>query len=258
MDEREPLLEHWRELDAGFQRVRDTRWGAVVSDDRYPAVWEPNYARVEARESVRLAEIEAELLPEMARCGSERSHVVIFSPPDQTDLIAEASTRGDRITWDLVMVRDREATDETDPRGVTEEVDDPDEPFWRAHATSTRILGVDEEPTLEQLQALEREVMIPAGRRWFTIREAQEPVALASMLVLAGSAYLDHVVTFPYARRRGYARALTRRVLAEAADADASRTFLLAEPGGVAERIYAGLGFRRAGHLASWLSPIAR
>jgi ribosomal protein S18 acetylase RimI-like enzyme len=251
----DPLLAHWRAQDALFERVEETPWGAVVSDVRYPAIQEPNYARVETREPVGLAEIEAVLLPAMARSGSVRSHVVIFFPEDQTDLVAQASTRGERLTWDLVMVHEG-ALPSPDRR--VEEIADLDEAFWRRHATSTRLFHINERSAVDQLQALEREVLIPGGRRWFVVREGAEPVAFAAMLALEGSAYLDHVVTFPAARRRGHAEALTRRATLEAARAGAERTYLLAEPGGVAERLYARLGFQRAGHVASWLSPIVR
>ena len=255
MSDLDPLLAHWRAQDALFERVDPTPWGAVVSDARYPAIQEPNYARVETREPAGLAQIESELLPAMARSGSARSHVVIFFPEDQTDLVAEASTRGERITWDIVMVH--EGAPPT-PDDRVQEVEIFDEGFWRAHAASTRLFDVDEQPTVDQLQALEREVLIPGGRRWFVVREDGQPVAFAAMLALGGSAYLDHVVTFPRSRRRGYAEALTSRTLVEAARVGADRTYLLAEPDGVAEGIYARLGFERAGHLASWLSPIAR
>jgi len=252
----ERLLAYWRAQDALFQGVQETPWGAVVSDERYPAIQEPNYARVETREPVRLGEVEAELLPAMARSGSSRSHVVIFFPEDQTQLIAEASTRGERISWDLVMVHGGEAVGEAD--GRVEEVHDFDAAFWMAHAASTRLFDMDEQPAVDQLQALEREVLIPGGRRWLAVREQGAPIALAAFLVLEGAAYLDHVVTFPAARRRGYARALTRRALAEAVAAGARRAFLLAEPGGPAEQLYARLGFVRAGYLAGWLSTIPR
>ena len=254
MSDLEPLLAFWRAQDALFESVEPAWWGAVVSDARFPAIQEPNYARVETNRPVGLREIEAELLPAMARSGSARSHVVIFFPEDQTDLVDEASTRGERLTWDLVMVH-RGEPGAADDR--VEEVHEFDGSFWRAHAESIRKFDIDEQPTVDQLQELEREVLIPAGRRWFVVREENEPVAFAALLVLEGSGYLDHVVTFPQARRRGHAEALTRRVLAEAAAVGAERTYLLAEPAGTAERIYGRLGFERAGHLASWLSPIA-
>ncbi|HET7234890.1 MAG TPA: GNAT family N-acetyltransferase [Actinomycetota bacterium] len=252
----ESLLAYWRAQDALFERVEPAWWGAVVSDARYPAIQEPNYARVESREPVPLAEVGSALLPAMDRSGSARSHVVIFHPEEQTDLIAQASTRGERITWDLVMVRGTGRVGDEDE--AVEEVRDFDAAFWRAHAASVRLFDVNEQPAVDQLQALERDVLIPAGRRWLTVRENGEPVAFAAFLVLEGAGFLDHVVTFPVARRRGYAQALARRAVAEIFAAGARHTFLLAEPGGSAERIYARLGFERAGYLASWLSPIAR
>jgi ribosomal protein S18 acetylase RimI-like enzyme len=57
------------------------------------------------------------------------------------------------------------------------------------------------------------------------------------MLVLDGIGYLDHVVTFPHARRRGFATALSRRAVAEAGSAGAERVYLLAEPDGDAARL---------------------
>ena len=77
-------------------------------------------------------------------------------------------------------------------------------------------------------------------------------MAFASLLVVGDAAFLDHVVTFPQARRRGYAEALTRRAIAEAAAAGAASTFLLAEPDRPAERIYRRIGFEPVAHLASW------
>lgn len=250
------LLGLWRTHDAAFEHVAPTWWGAVVSDRRYPAINEANYARVEARTPVRLAEIEAELLRTGAR--GLRSHAVVFHPEEQTDLLAEVGTRGERILWDLVMVHRGPATIDgrAEPAPVvrTEEIRRFDEAFWFAHAGSARLFQVEDQATLEQLQALERETLIPLGRRWFTVRREAEPAAFASLLVVDDTAYIDHVVTFPEARRRGYAEALTRRALAEATEAGATSTFLLAEPEGVAERIYRRIGFEPVTHLASWTS----
>jgi ribosomal protein S18 acetylase RimI-like enzyme len=81
-------------------------------------------------------------------------------------------------------------------------------------------------------------------------------VAFAGLLVLEGVGYLDHVVTFPDARRRGHAEALTRTAVAEAAGMGAGRVYLLAEAGAPAVGVYQRVGFERAGHLASWLASI--
>jgi GNAT superfamily N-acetyltransferase len=245
------LLELWRAHDAAFERAEPAWWGAVVSDRRYPAIHEANYARVEARTPVRLAEIMAG--PDA--CADPRWHVVVFHPEEQTDLLAEAGTAGARLAWDLVMVRRAGPTDRpgAGPDVPTEEIRRFDDAFWRAHAESVRMFDVEDDDTLDQLQALERETLIPYGRRWFVVRgQGGGPVAFASLLAIGDAAFLDHVVTFPDARRRGYAEALTRRAVTEAAAAGAAWTFLLAEPDRPAERIYRRIGFEPVGYLSSW------
>jgi ribosomal protein S18 acetylase RimI-like enzyme len=246
----EPLLRFWRAQDALFERTEALWWGAVVSDARFPAIQEPNYARVETRQPVRLQEIDGSLLPAMRRSGSERSHVVVFHPEDQTDLIAAASTRGERIVWDQVMV----TGGHVEPTGRVEEVSAFDGSFWVVHRDSARLFDVSDEETLDQLQAVERDVLIPAGRRWFAVVDDGRRVALAALLVLERTGFIDHVVTFPDARRRGHAEALTRRIVGEATAMGAERTYLLAEPEGGAVRIYDRIGFERVAHLASWLA----
>jgi GNAT superfamily N-acetyltransferase len=250
----EPLLRFWRAQDDRFDRVEPTWWGAVVSDPRFPSVQEPNYARVETTEPVGLAEIESSLLPAMARSRSGRAHVVIFHPEAQTDLVVEASSRGERITWDLVMEHGGSGPD-GDGRVV--EVGDLDAAFWSAHRESLRWFDITDADVVEQLETLEADVLVPAGRRWFAAPGQDGPDALAALLVLERVGYLDHVVTFPHARRRGLARALSVRVVAEARAAGAERTYLLAEPEGVAARLYESIGFVRGTQIASWISEIA-
>ncbi|MFN8232070.1 MAG: hypothetical protein U0V56_00825 [Actinomycetota bacterium] len=41
------VLRFWRALDAHFGSVLPTTWGAVVTDGRFPAIWDANYARVD-------------------------------------------------------------------------------------------------------------------------------------------------------------------------------------------------------------------
>jgi ribosomal protein S18 acetylase RimI-like enzyme len=251
----EPFLVFWRALDDLFDRVETTWWGAVVADARYPGIQDLNYARVETHQAVGLPEIEDAVLPAVRESGSARSHVVVFYPEDQTELIAAVSTRGDRIAWDLVMVA---SGDEVAAPEHVEEVSELDAGFWAVHRDSARLFDVSEEDTLDQLQAMEREVLIPAGRRWFAVTDDDRRVALGALLVLERTAFVDHVATFPAARRRGHAEALTRRLVSEAMASGAERTYLLADPEGDAVRIYDRVGFEGIGHLASWLSPLDR
>ena len=252
----EPLLRYWRAQDELFDRVDPAWWGAVVSDPRYPRIQEPNYARVETREPVRLDEIEDLLLPAMLRTGSGRCHVVIFHPEDQTDLVVQASTRGERLVWDLVM---EHAGADLDGAARTHEVYEArelDDRFWTAHRASMRWFDIVEDEVLDQLQAIERDLLVPAGRRWFVAPGPDGIEALAALLVLEGVGYLDHVVTFPSARRRGLASALARHAVARARASGAERTYLLAEPAGVAVAMYEGLGFARVTQIASWISDL--
>ncbi len=259
MSELEPLLALWRAQDALFERVEPAWWGAVVSDARYPRVQEPNYARVEARSPVTLGEIEAMLLPALQRSGAARSHVVVLHPEEQTELLAEASTRGERLTFDLVMVLEGSPPPHAGPdiSDAAREVSNFDDAFWSAHRASARLFDITDEATLDQLQAMEADRFLPAGRRWFALgdREDGRPDALAAMLVLEGVGYLEHVVTFPDARRRGNAGSIVRRAATEATAQGAARTYLLTDPEGAAARIYERLGFERLTHIASWLSP---
>lgn len=257
MADLEPLLGFWRAQDDLFERTEARWWGAVVSDARFPAIQEPNYARVETRQPVRLEEIEGSLLPAMRASGSERCHVVVFHPDDQTDLIAAASTRGERILWDLAMVaagRDVERTGDVERTSEVQEVSAFDGSFWSDHRESARVFSIRDEDTLDQMQAMERDVLIPAGRRWFSVIDGGSRVALAALLVLERTGFVDHVVTFPDARRRGHAEVLTRRCVSEATVMGADRVYLLAEPEGGAVRIYDRIGFERVAHLASWVA----
>jgi ribosomal protein S18 acetylase RimI-like enzyme len=179
---------------------------------------------------------------------------VIFHPEAQTDLVVEASSRGERITWDLVMEH-RGSGPDGDGRVV--EVGDLDEAFWSAHRESLRWFDITDADVVEQLERMEADVLVPAGRRWFAVPGPDGPDALAALLVLDRVGYVDHVVTFPRARRRGLARALSVRVVAEARAAGAERTYLLAEPEGAASRLYESIGFVRVTQIASWISEIA-
>jgi ribosomal protein S18 acetylase RimI-like enzyme len=250
----EPLLRYWRAQDELFDRVEPGWWGAVVSDPRYPRVQEPNYARVETGHPVRLAEVEEALLPAMARCGCRRAHVVVFRPEEQTDLLVEASTRGDPILFDLVMEHPAVAETDLDPR--VEEVTVLDDAFWKAHRDSLGWFDVKDSRVVDEVATIERDLLAPAGRRWFTVRHDGVIVAFAALLVLQGVGYLDHVVTFPEARRRGYASALARHAASESAAAGAERTYLLAEREGPAAALYEGIGFRPVTTIASWISAI--
>ena len=254
MAELEPLLRYWRVQDDLFEHVDIMPWGAIVSDSRFPNVHEGNYARVETRNLISLTDVEAALLPALERVRCERVHVLLFHPEDTTEVLTEASTRGERIAWDLVMCFTGAAGRADGPI----EIHTFDDAFWSVYDASGALFDVEDQAVLADYQGIERDVMVPGGRRWFAVLEDERPVALSSVLVLEDVGFVDHVVTFPHARRRGYASALTRRALVEARDAGAERSYLLAEPEGVAAKMYARIGFRPVTQIASWIGAIDR
>jgi ribosomal protein S18 acetylase RimI-like enzyme len=246
----------WHALDACFGRVRPTWWGAVVTDDRYPAIWDANYARVDSGgEDLDAADIEDELLPALAAVGSDVMHVVSFDPDASGSLLAELSTRGHRLTFDLVM--DLEEPSTTATADDTVEELPPGDELWERVAASMALFGVEARAAVEQLRDIERDVMAPAGKRWFGVRDERGALAsLGALLVLEGVGYVDNVATVPEARGQGLASAVTSRIMREAGAAGAAHVWLLADPDSPTVAMYERLGFRGAGRLAATRGPV--
>jgi GNAT superfamily N-acetyltransferase len=250
----EQLHRFWIALDDLVADVLPTTWGAVVTDARFPDVWDANYARVDVASAVSLARIEADLLPALRRAGIQVEHVVSFHHEAHGDLLAELSSRGHRISWDLAMVLDGPGAAGAVEEGVAVEELHPGEELWAAAAGSMRdVFAIEPAAAVEQLLTLERAVLAPAGKRWFAVRgEDGTPVSLGTLLVLDGAGYIDNVATDPAARGRGYASAVVTRIGQETHRAGAARPFLLTDPGSPATvRFYERLGFAPAGFLAS-------
>lgn len=255
MADLEPLLRFWRALDLAFESVEPAWWGGVVADSRFPGIWDVNYARVETDDAaLSLGEVESSLLPVMDRIGARHTHMVVFHPEQLTALLSEASTRGDRLSWDTAMELRGQAPDAPSAIDV-DEVDPRDPSFGPAYRGSLGEFQITEEDAIRQLEDIERDVLIPAGKRWFAVREAGRPRALGSLIGMEGVGYVDHVVTFPEARRRGYAGAVVRRIAEEARRSDLDHLYLLAEPGAEAAALYERLGFEAIAHIASTLRP---
>jgi len=254
----EDLIAFWSALDARLERVEPTWWGSVITDRRSPAVWDTNYARVETGDAaLSLTEVAGSLEPALAHAGARAFHVVLFRPEGATRLLTELSSRGDRLSWDVVM-----AHVGSPGRGVASARADDVEPLtmrdaeWARVGASLAYFGVHDPGTVAQLVRIERDALGPGGvKRWFGVRDlGGSIVAFGALVVLAGIGYIDHVVTFPEARGRGHATAIVARLTAEAAAAGVRRLVLLVDPEGPTA-LYDRMGFREVTRVASTLAP---
>ncbi|MEP6972605.1 MAG: hypothetical protein ABI869_00515, partial [Actinomycetota bacterium] len=197
-----PVPDHvhrfWMALDERIGHVRPAWWGAIVTDERFPAVWDVNYARIDApAPDLTLAEVADALLPALIEVGADVFHVVLFHPEETTGLLVELSTLGHILTWDAVL----ELEDEPSISVVDAAVHELGGPaLWSRVEESLALFDVQVDVT-SQLMALEEASFAESGKRWFGVRDDDGLiVSLAALVTLEGVGYLDNVATFPDAR----------------------------------------------------------
>ena len=256
-----PVPEHihrfWVALDERVGHVEPAWWGAVVTDGRFPAVWDINYARVDAAApDLTVREVADALLPALAALGTDTFHVVTFRPEETTGLLVELSTLGHTLSWDLVM--DLVAEPTVSPAEHRVELLEPGAALWARVGASLALFGNDP-AVADQLRAVEEALFATGCKRWLGIRgEHGVIVALAALVLLEGVAYLDNVATFPEARGRGLASSIVSGAIERARVAGAGHVSLLADPDNIpVVRMYERLGFREVGRLPSTRGPVA-
>lgn len=256
-----PIPEHihrfWKALDERHFHAEPTWWGAVVTEARFPAIWDFNYARVdEAAPELTLREVADALLPALAEVGTDMFHVLFFHPEETTDLLVELSTLGHTLSWDVVM----DLTDEPaiDPADVRVEPLEAGEELWSRVEDSLALFG-NTATVSEQLRRIEEETFSPDHKRWLGVRDDDGTiVALAALVLLEDVGYLDNVATFPEVRGRGLASAIVARAIELAGELGAEHVSLFANPDALpVVQIYERLGFREVGRLASTKGPVA-
>ena len=238
-------------MEAPAERGEDAWWGRVITDSRFPALWDCNYARVEAREP-SLAEVEQKLLPAIAKSGATHEHIVLPDPDAAAGILRELLDRGDRIGWDTWMRHEGEVPENAGEHTV-EEIARFDEDFWAAQRRSFREFDVESEPAKSQLEMLERE-LIGLGKRWFTMRIDGQFAGFGALQRFADLAYIDNIITFPEARSQGIATAILVRLIAESAGC--SDVLLLTQSQTGPTRLYERVGFAAGGRIASALRPL--
>jgi ribosomal protein S18 acetylase RimI-like enzyme len=250
------LIRFWRALDGLFGDPEPTWWGAVVTDPRFPTIWDANYARIDRPvEGLTRAEVEATLAPVLRRVGARAIHVVSFFPEETRDLLAEMSSLGDALSWDVVMRFEGTGREASLPVEI-EELPGGDA-LWSLVRESFGVFGIDDPSAVTQLDTIEREVLGPAGKRWFGARVEGAIASVGALLALEGVAYIDNVATFPAARRRGLASALAAHVVRTAVAEGATGVYLLADLDGPTQ-LYGRIGFAEVGRIASTRGPFPR
>lgn len=251
-----PLPEFWSAWRRLGGSVRPTAWGEVVTDARYPLVWESNHAAV-LRNHVTLtaADIRAELLPALEVSRAAYEHVEFWDPEAWTPALEELRPGSEHDGVDAVMLYrgDPEGPALPDrPGPEVTELTDPDETFWDVYRTSRgEFGGAFGDDIVDQLVLRDRQLLVPAGLRAFGVNIDGELAGFVTLISLAGVGYVDNVVTLPPYRLRGVASAgVAAAVWASMASGDAA-THLLTEEGSGAQRLYKRLGFEQAARVSS-------
>jgi ribosomal protein S18 acetylase RimI-like enzyme len=251
-----PLPEFWSAWRRLGGSVRPTAWGEVVTDARYPLVWESNHAAALWNHvTVTAAQIRADLLPALEASGAVYEHVEFWDPEAWTPALEELRPASEHGGVDAVMIYrgDPEGpAPPDDPSVEVAELPDPDEDFWSLYRSSRNEFGgAFGDDVVDQLVLRDRQLLVPAGLRAFGANIDGKLAGFVTLISLAGVGYVDNVVTLPAYRRRGVASAgVAAAVWASMASGDAA-THLLTEEGSDAQRLYERLGFEQAARVSS-------
>ena len=254
----EHVIRYWQAQDALLASNEPTWWGAVVTDARFPRVWDANYARIDrAATGLTMDEVALSLGPALRSAGAGTFHVVSFVSEHSTDLMTELIAAGHALDRDLVMDLDAELLPPVS-RDIRIEPLSPGDELWETLSATFPLFGPDVGRADEELIRLESTVFGAEGKRWLGVRDRDGSIAsIAAHQMLDGVGYIDDVATFPAARGRGLASALTLAACRTLLNQGAHHVWLMADPAQDAvRRMYQRLGFHDAGHLVSTKGPI--
>ncbi len=255
----EPIRSFFYAYESLARRVVRTPWGLVVTDRRYPDVYDANKAQVlEAAPDLTFDEIRRALVPMLERDGIAFEHIEFMCLSDRVPAAREAQAVCGRSRPDVVMAFDADIPLEPRPSAaLVREVTHPDEAFWRSWIDSRLEFGVSmSQPVLDQLLDRDRRVFRRAGMRIFAGYIDGELAGFCSLLSMEAAGYIDSVVTRREFRRRGVASATVSAAVSASVKARDRATFLLAEAGGRAQRLYEKLGFQVIARANGYTRPI--
>ena len=238
------LLRFWYAMNGLSARCLRTPWGAIVTDPRYPDVWDANHAAVlEPEKAPSLDAIRSELLAALVEAGAATEHVEVWDPDPSSPLVRELRARGG-INEDAVMAVRREPALPAAPGVAIERPDARDDAFWDWYGTTRDDFGHQlSAHVMRQLMDRDRRVFTPAGARWLVGVVDGEMAGVLSLHSIEGVGYIDNVVTLPRFRRRGVATTLMLAAMSTSREDGDAELHLLAERGGRPQALYERLGF---------------
>jgi ribosomal protein S18 acetylase RimI-like enzyme len=257
----DPIRSFLYAYEALGQTVVRTPWGLIATDARYPDIYDANKAVVlEAAPALTLQDVRRELIPMLDAAAIGFEHLEFTCIADPMPALAEAEAVCGRSRPDAVMAFDLD--DIPNPTSlssaVVEEVEAPDEAFWRAWIDSRPEFGIEmPRGVLDQLLAGDRDRFDGGWMRVFAAQLHGRLAGFCSLASMEGAGYLDSVVTLREHRRLGVASATVCAAVRASRRAGDRVTFLLAELDGRPQALYERLGFRTIARANGFTRPRA-
>jgi len=242
----EPILSFWKASLRLHRSVHETSWGSLVTDARYPHVYEANHASIlRPAPMLTLEDVRDELLTELEEAGATHEHIEIMDADDDSPALRELLASPGEHDPDLVMVYEGDGLTTHAPPGISvRELTKPDHGFWQEYRLVPNEYGESlPDQVLDEMLARVQELFVPAGERFFVGTVEGAVAGMVSVLTLEGVAYIDNVVTLSPFRGRGIATAGVTQAVSVSLEAGADVVFLLAEEGGAPQRLYERMGF---------------
>ena len=255
----DPLTDFWEAFYRLSPERRSTPWGVVITDARYPLIYDANQAGVlSGHERITVEDILTELEPALREVGAAYRHAEFWGIPELCPAFDDLAAQSDENNADVDMVFEAEPTLDPPPDVTVREVDPTDGVIWAAYRPTLHMYGETfSGDVTEQMERRFQEVLLPAGLRMFGVFAGDEIAGFVNLLSLERIGYLDAVVTLPPFRRRGVATAGVLHVVRESLDGGDRLVHLLADEGDAPQRLYERLGFRVKGRVRSATKKLA-
>jgi ribosomal protein S18 acetylase RimI-like enzyme len=233
-------------------------WGALMTDSRYPLIYDANNASVlESALDLTMEEVLAALRPALREAGAHDEHIEVWETSVESPVLREIRRMAPTQRADVVMVFGADAPLPEAPLVEIREVAEPDEAFWAWYEPMRAQYGEQmTQPVLDQLAERDRALFVPAGMRFLVGMVEGLEAGFASVLSLDGIGYVDNVITLPGFRRRGVATATVSAAVRTSLGWGDRALFLLAEENGDPQRLYERLGFRAQSRIESLTRPL--